>query len=71
MKYIIEAPIIPSNDKERYIKTHGTPYEEPKQGEWIENGLYDMCSCCNRSFLLSPTDKYNYCPNCGSKMGSH
>ena len=49
-----------------------------KTGRWIEQEGYDGdtyydCSECGESFCLidgTPTDNlYNYCPNCGAKMG--
>ena len=51
---------------------------EEKTGRWIEQEGYDGdtyydCSVCGESFCLidgTPTDNlYNYCPNCGAKMG--
>jgi PHP family Zn ribbon phosphoesterase len=46
-------------------------YEEPKRGEWVDDGSVIRCSSCHNSPL------YNYwgriklsdrCPNCGAKM---
>ena len=49
---------------------------EPKQGEWIDDGLkygihWFKCSSCGESqdiptVMLKPY--YHYCPNCGAKM---
>ena len=50
---------------------------EPKQGEWIEEDMFDgdvayRCSACNELFCIiegTPKDnEYNYCPNCGARM---
>ena len=52
---------------------------EVKHGEWINktkiiNGLVDYrydCSSCGEIFWKSGAliDDFNYCPNCGAKMG--
>ena len=42
-----------------------------RHGRWGIDGVYVVCSVCNR-FTLSPIIKqiptFNYCPNCGAKM---
>ena len=50
----------------------GERFLELKNGEWIDLGYHDefygkcyQCSVCGEHFL-----KFNYCPNCGSKMKS-
>lgn len=82
MKYIIDIPEVPKNDKERYILTHGTPYEEPKQGEWIFRPYADynptmgdiVCSKCDIVYFEGVPESrikgklYNFCPNCGARM---
>jgi hypothetical protein len=45
------------------------PSIQPKQktGQWISNRHTDtvLCSECKKCY----GDEYNYCPNCGAKMG--
>ena len=40
-------------------------------GRWCVDGVYVVCSVCNR-FTLSPIVKriptFKYCPNCGARM---
>ena len=53
---------------------------ERPHGEWKDlsdgwqEGTYE-CSNCKEEFVLiegTPEDnEYNFCPNCGAKMGSH
>ena len=42
-----------------------------RHGRWCVDGVYVVCSVCNR-FTLSPIVKqiptFKYCPNCGAKM---
>ncbi len=42
-----------------------------KHGRWDVDGVYVVCSVCNR-LTLSPIVKqlptFKYCPNCGAKM---
>ena len=42
-----------------------------RHGRWCIDGVYVVCSVCNR-FTLSPIVKqiptFKYCPNCGAKM---
>ena len=42
-----------------------------RHGRWGVDGVYVVCSVCNR-FTLSPIVKrlqtFKYCPNCGAKM---
>ena len=42
-----------------------------RHGRWRVDGVYVVCSVCNR-FTLSPIVKqlptFKYCPNCGAKM---
>ena len=58
---------------------HGKEVEfvKRKTGRWVDDGgsiffggmrhyLPMICSCCGRSALNEP---WNYCPNCGAKMG--
>ena len=48
--------------------TGGAPV---RHGRWGVDGVYVVCSVCNR-FTLSPILKrlqtFKYCPNCGAKM---
>lgn len=43
-----------------------------RHGRWIIDGVYIVCSVCNR-LTLSPIVKqlptFKYCPNCGAKLG--
>lgn len=50
------------------LKTQG--YELVKRGEWIrEPNCWYRCSVCGEHYpSISDDMKYNYCPNCGSKM---
>ena len=45
--------------------------EPVKHGRWDVDGVYVVCSVCNR-LTLSPIVKqlptFKYCPNCGAKM---
>ena len=45
--------------------------EPVKHGRWSVDGVYVVCSVCNR-LTLSPIVKqlptFKYCPNCGAKM---
>ena len=42
-----------------------------RHGRWCVDGVYVVCSVCNR-FTLSPIVKqlptFKYCPNCGARM---
>ena len=42
-----------------------------KHGRWVVDGVYVVCSVCNR-LTLSPIVKqlpiFKFCPNCGAKM---
>lgn len=42
-----------------------------RHGRWIIDGVYVVCSICNR-LTLSPIVKqlptFTYCPNCGARM---
>ena len=42
-----------------------------RHGRWDVDGVYVVCSVCNR-LTLSPIVKqlptFNYCPNCGARM---
>ena len=42
-----------------------------QHGHWVVDGVYVVCSVCNR-ITLSPIVKmlptFKYCPNCGAKM---
>ena len=42
-----------------------------RHGRWVFDGVYDVCSVCNR-LTLSPIVKqlktFKYCPNCGARM---
>ena len=42
-----------------------------RHGEWIENSWRPICSLCgfSGSVLDAPTSPFNFCPNCGAKMG--
>ena len=41
------------------------PLDEPKTGEWIDDGCIEKCSQCGerREF-----PHWDFCPNCGAKM---
>ena len=46
---------------------------EPKEGHWIEGGIYrDViechCSECGQLMTTAATVRMNFCPNCGAKM---
>ena len=46
---------------------------EPKEGHWIEGGIYrDViechCSECGQLMTTAVTVRMNFCPNCGAKM---
>ena len=38
---------------------------EVKHGRWIKHKYFDECSECYTMVIL----RYNYCPNCGARMG--
>lgn len=65
MKLMIEInDIIPKNDHERYILSHGTPI--PK-GHW--NIIGHNCIKCNQcGFERDYYNQSKYCPNCGARM---
>lgn len=56
-----------------YSIYHGTPYEERPHGEWIptdEIGSVVRCSRCSfRTCADVAEEEYNFCPNCGARMG--
>ena len=40
-------------------------------GRWVQDGVYDCCSICNRLTImphLKGLPHFKYCPNCGAKM---
>lgn len=45
--------------------------EPVRHGRWVVDGVYVVCSVCNR-LTLSPIVKqlpiFKFCPNCGAKM---
>lgn len=46
---------------------------EPKEGHWIEGGIYRdviecYCSKCGQLMTTAATVRMNYCPNCGAHM---
>jgi len=53
------------------------PSAEPKTGEWVleeqksQNHVENIyiCSACRNFEAWGKTELYNYCPNCGAKMG--
>lgn len=52
----------------------GFPYADVapvRHGKWIIDGVYVVCSVCNR-LTLSPIVKrlptFTYCPHCGARM---
>ena len=52
--------------------TDGCPPYLPtkqKQGKWIENPNAYECSVCGIIRAKGTTGKYNYCPECGARMG--
>lgn len=38
---------------------------EVRYGRWIKHKCFDECSECYTMVIL----RYNYCPNCGARMG--
>ena len=56
----------------RYVKRSKTvDAVEVVHGRWNQDGVYDVCSVCNRCTLmphLKGLSKFNYCPNCGADM---
>ena len=38
---------------------------EVRHGRWIKHKYFDKCSECYTMVIL----RYNYCPNCGARMG--
>ena len=50
---------------------HLIEVDRVRHGRWCIDGVYVVCSVCNR-FTLSPIVKqiptFKYCPNCGAKM---
>lgn len=54
-----------SNKLATYLYDAG--YRKQREGRWKGAGLGDyLCSVCWS--VYSGGDKYNYCPNCGSRM---
>ena len=50
-----------------------TVQPEPKEGHWIEGGIYRdviecYCSECGQIMTTAATVRMNYCPNCGARM---
>lgn len=39
--------------------------EKVRHGRWIKYKYFDECSECYTMVIL----RYNYCPNCGARMG--
>ena len=61
------------DDCENSIKELPTIQPEPKEGHWIEGGIYrDViechCSECGQLMTTAVTVRMNFCPNCGAKM---
>ena len=58
---------------ELYLKQVPSAQPEPKEGHWIEVGIYrDViecnCSECGQLMTTAATVRMNFCPNCGAKM---
>ncbi len=58
---------------EEIIKALPPAQPEPKEGHWIEDGIYRdviecYCSKCGQIMTTAATVRMNYCPNCGAKM---
>ena len=50
------------------LEEHGIGFaEEPKTGEWIQDDDY-ICDQCGYHMTVGG-GAYNFCPNCGAKMG--
>ena len=61
MKLMIEInDIIPKNDHERYILSHGTPLQK---GHWTSQNW--RCSICD---YIASDRRWKFCPNCGADM---
>ena len=53
--------------------------EQMKEGHWISEGYYAdgsniqafRCSECGNHILEYDTGAYNFCPNCGARMGAN
>ena len=61
------------DDCENSIKELPTIQPEPKEGHWIEGGIYrDViechCSECGQLMTTAASVRMNFCPNCGAKM---
>ena len=44
---------------------------QERHGHWYIDGVYIVCSVCNRctlSPLVNRLPTFKYCPNCGAKM---
>jgi len=58
---------------EEIIKALPSVQPEPKEGHWIEGGIYRdviecYCSECGQIMTTAATVRMNFCPNCGAKM---
>ena len=47
------------------------PVNPVKTGHWIENSNAYECSECHIIRAKGMTGKYNYCPNCGARLGDN
>lgn len=58
---------------ESIIQTQPADVEPVRHGEWIEDHDYLKCPECSvmvkRDFTFFDIGNWNYCPNCGEKMG--
>lgn len=45
--------------------------EPVRHGRWVPTPEYDSCwcSCCKKQYTGFFASGWNYCPNCGAKMG--
>ena len=58
---------------EEVLKSLPSVQPEPKEGHWIEGGIYRdviecYCSECGQLMTTAATVRMNYCPNCGARM---
>lgn len=68
--YVIDDEI--DLDEVKLIEYNGTTYEPVRQGHWIVIPEYSKkaeCSSCGYPIEHELVCWWNYCPNCGAKMG--